>query len=373
MKYANTILLALSIATILTGCSKKEVTPQPVPNPQTPSYTVPTSYNFANADFSSSTQRILMLGEITNYLKSAHTSTQSTQPVLNSQKLKDMYDNANGSFSDASLNSSAIRIRDKTSNQFSYQTLLEANFEDAAAASAVSAVNPTVSTASNGVKGKLISPARAILVDANGFEYKEFAEKGIMGAVFYYQAMTLLKTINTFDNTTIVNGSTAQEKVWDESFGYFGVPVSFPTSTVGLKNWGSYCNAVNPAISSNTEIMNAFLKGRAAISNKDNAGRDAARDIVVATWEKVAAAKCVNYLKGAKNNVSDPATLHHNLSEGFGFITALQYNPAKKISDADIALLLSYIGDNLYDITISNLDNAISKLATVYGLDASKL
>jgi Domain of unknown function (DUF4856) len=208
-------------------------------------------------------------------------------------------------------------------------------------------------------------------VNANGFEYKELAEKGIMGAVFYYQAMSLLNTISSFDNSTLVNNSTAQEKAWDEAFGYFGVPVSFPTSTVGLKNWGSYCNSVNSAIGSNTLIMNAFLKGRAAISNKDNSARDQAKGLVVATWEKVAAAKCISYLKGAKNNLSDAAALHHNMSEAYGFVTAFRYNTQKTISDADISALLNYIGNNLFQLNPANLDLAIAKLESVFTLNAA--
>lgn len=377
MKNTNSLLsLALVSMIAFSSCKKDTKEPEETPvteTPTTPVYTVPTTYNFSNTDFTSSTRRISMLGEMTTYIKSTHTTTQSTQPVLSAQKLKDMYSNLNSSFSDANLNSSGIQLKDQTGNAFSFQTALEASFDDAAAASVVSAANPTTSTASKGVKGKLISPSRAILVDANGFEYKEFAEKGLMGSVFYYKATTILAGIGSYDNSTVVNGSTAQEKAWDEAFGYFGVPVAFPTNTVGLKNWGSYANSVNGAINCNSTIMDAFLKGRAAISNKDNAARDAARTVVINTWEKVAAAKCISYLKGAKNNLTDIGTLHHNLSEGYGFVTGFRYNPSKTISDADINTLLGYFGTSLYDITQTNIDNAITKLATVFNLDASKL
>lgn len=365
-------LASIALLFSLSSCKKdtKEPEPSPAPNP-TPSYTVPTTYTFSNADFSSSSQRIAMLGEITTYLRSTHTTTAATQPTLSAQKLKNMYANAASAFNDAALNASGLQLKDKTGNAFSFITELEAAFDEAEPASLFSAANPTTTTASNGVKGKLVSPSRAILVNAQGFEYKELAEKGIMGAVFYFQGMSLLNNISGFDNSTAVNNITAQEKAWDEAFGYFGVPVSFPTSTVGLKNWGSYCNSVNSAIGSNTLIMNAFLKGRAAISNKDNTARDEAKAVVVATWEKVAAAKCISYLKGAKNNLSDAATLHHNLSEAYGFVTGFRYNAQKTISDADIMTLLNYLGTNLYQLNSANLDLAISKLETVFALNAA--
>ncbi len=374
IKYKALLSLAL-VATMFTACKKEDPKPEPEPEPNNPgtSYTIPTTYNFSNADFSTSTKRLAMLGEITTYIRSTHTTTQSTQPTLNAQKLKDMYSNTNNAFSDASLNSSGIQLKEKTGNAWGFQSALETNFDDAAAASVLAAANPTTSTASSGNKGKIISPSRAILVDANGYEYKEFAEKGLMGAVFYYQATTLLNTISTFDNSTEVNGATAQERAWDEAFGYFGVPVDFPTNLTGLKNWGNYCNSVNGAIGSNATIMNAFLKGRAAISNNDVAARDAARDVVVATWEKVVAAKCINYLKGAKTNFADAGTLHHSVSEAYGFVTSFRYNTTKKLSDSDINNLLNELGTNFYNITQANLDNAINILATKFGLDASKL
>ncbi len=372
MKLSSKFNLAiLGTSILLCSCIKDKTEPIAEETPTTPSYTIPSSYNFANTNITSSGQRLTMLSEMTTYLRSTHTTTQSMQPTLDAQKLKDMFANTNNKFSEQGLNSSGIQIKNKTA--ISFVQALESNFDDAEAASIIAAANPTVSTASNGKKGKIISPSRAILVDANGFEYKEFAEKGLMGAMLYYQATTIINNIATYDNAKVIEGATAQEAAWDEAFGYFGVPVSFPTTTVGLKNWGNYANSVNTAINCNSTIMNAFLKGRAAISNKDDAARDEAKKVVLNTWEKVAAAKCINYLKGAKNNLTDLGTLHHNLSEGYGFVTGFKFNPAKTISDTDIDLLLGYFGTNLYNMTQTNIDNAITKLATTFSIDASKL
>jgi hypothetical protein len=371
------LFTVLAIGSLIAFSSCKKDTKDPEPEnpatPATPAYTIPTTYNFANADFSASTKRIAMLGELTTYIRSTHTSTVATQPTLDAQKLKDMYANVNAKFSDAGLNTSGIQLKDQTGNDLLFQSELEANFDDAAAASIIAAANAMTSTASKGNKGKLITPARAILVDGNGFEYKEFAEKGIMGAVFYYQATKILNTIDSYDNTTLVNGATAQERAWDEAFGYFGVPVSFPTSTVGLKNWGSYANSVDKAIQCNTTMMNAFLKGRAAISNKDKTARDEAKKIVINTWEKVAAAKCINYMWGAKKNLSDVATLHHNLSEGYGFVRSFRYNSGRVINDADVVKLLGYFGTSLYDMDQADIDNTIKDLKAIFNIDDAEL
>lgn len=365
-------------ALLLTSSCKKEEEPTPEPTPG-PSYTVPTTYNFDSVDFSSSTNRIAMLGELTTYIRITHTTT--AHPTLDGQKLKDMYANINNQFTSSVLNTSGIQLKNQTSNAFNAQAELEANFMDAAAASVPASADPGNTTASNGVAGKLINGTRYVLVDTAGFEFKEFVEKTIMGAVFYYQATTILNNINSFDNVTVTDGTTAQQRAWDEAFGYFGVPIDFPTNTTGLKNWGSYCNAVSTALGGtttiNTTIMNAWLKGRAAINNKDNAGRDEARNTVVRTWEKVCAARFITYVKGAKTNIAAPASFSHNLSEAVGFIRAFKYNSAKTISDADIDLLLGYFKTgnsvNLYTVTSTNLDNAINKMAYLFNLDATKL
>ena len=370
MKKIITISVLITLAV---SCKKDKKDPDPVVEtpPVTTAYTVPTSYTFSNTNFTEAAQRIAMLGEITNYIRATHTTTAPTQPTISAQKLKDMYSNAASQFTDAALNTSGVQLKDKTSNMFLYPAELEGYFDDCQPASITAAANPTTTTASSGTKGKLISPARAILVNGNGFEYKELAEKGVMGTVFYSQAMTIMNNIASYDNSTVTNNATAQEKAWDDVFGYFGVPASFPTSTVGLKFWGSYCNSVNVAIGSNSLIMNAFLKGRAAISNKDNTARDEAKNVIIANWEKVAAAKCISYLKGAKNNLTDQATLHHNLSEGYGFVVSFKYNPSKTISDVDISTLLGYFGTNLFNLSPANLDLAISKLESVFNLNAA--
>jgi hypothetical protein len=374
VKFIKTLGLAAVVSIMVTSCKKKDKEEDLIDEPTT--YAIPTTYNFTSIDTFASRQAINMLGEMLVYIRTTHVNNAA--PILSAQKLKDYYANTNSPYTVASgLNASTINLKAKTGNAFGLQAEFDANFTDAVTASTNAAADIDSTTAKDGYAGKLINGTRYILVDANGFEYKEYIEKGVMGAVFYYQATTILNTIASFDNTTVTGGTTAQERAWDQAFGYFGVPVNFPTNLTGLKNWGSYCNAVNAATGSNATIMDAWLKGRAAISNKDNTTRDAARDVVVKTWEKVGAARFITYAKGAKTNIGVPATFNHNLSEAVGFIRAFKYNSAKTITDADINILLGYFQTsgvvNLYKISPANLDNAIAKMATIFNLDASKL
>ncbi|MCD6018726.1 MAG: hypothetical protein K0S53_1847 [Bacteroidetes bacterium] len=386
ISYNKSLLISLPVSLLLaaTSCKKESAEPIALTFPiEEPAYEVPTSYNFTGVDFSTSTNRILMLGEITTHIRSAHTTTQTSQPTLNAQKLKDMYANAASQFTTTTaLNSLNYNLKAKMSNLYNLQTDMDTYFDEAANTSTFSALNPTANTASVGVAGKIVVGTRAYLVNANGYEYKEVVEKGIMGAVFYSEGTTLLTNIASFDNTTIANGTTAQERAWDEAFGYFGVPTTFPTYTVGLKNWGSYCNSVSnaldaPSVNSSTSlnvtIMNAFLKGRAAISNKDAAGRDAAKAIVLNSWEKVGAGRFITYMKLAKTNITDAAQFSHLISEGIGFVKAFKYNPSKTLTASEIATLEGYFGTSVYSMDPANIDLAIDLLAAKFGLDKNKL
>jgi hypothetical protein len=367
----NSILL-LSICGLLvfSSCKDKE---------DKPKYSIPQTYNFTNANLSTSSIRLSMLAEMTAYIRTTHSNTDA--PILNAEKLMNMYENINNMFGDSELNNSGIQLKDKTSNAFGFRSRLELSFNDAIIASNNAAVKPTETSASSGYAGKLISGTRYILVDSAGIEYKEVLEKGIMGALFYAEATRILNTINSYDNQNNVNGATAQEHAWDEAFGYFGVPVDFPTNQTGLRNWGSYCNTVSKALGGsttlNSTIMNAWIAGRAAISNQDDATRDAQKAIILKSWEKVCAARFISYVKGAKANIAAPATYLHNLSEAIGFIDAFRYNNNKSISDADLDLLKNYFNTgnsiNLYKVNTTNLDNAINKMAYIFNLDASLL
>ena len=372
-KITKMTAFAAILSLVAVSCKKKDKEEEIAENPAT--YEVPTTYNFTSIDTFTSRQAIYMLGELSAYIRKTHVNTNPF--TLDVQKLRDYYANTNNPFSVPTLNTSGFNLKDRTNNAYGLHAEFDAAFNDAVTASTNANADFDSTTAWEGHPGKLVKGTRYILVDANGFEYKEFVEKNIMGAVFYFNATAILNSIDKYDNTTIVNGLTAQERAWDQAFGYFGVPVDFPTNLKGLKNWGSYCNAVNAAIGSNATIMNAWIKGRAAISHKDAATRDEARNIVVRTWEKVGAARFITYTKGAKTNIADQATFNHNLSEAIGFIRAFKFNTAKTISDADINTLLGYFQSggevNLYKVTPENLDNAINKMAAVFNLDASKL
>src|SRR6478735_3813619 len=110
----KSLLFSLPVVMLMASCkkdTKDEITPEPTPTG--PTYNIPTTYNFTSVDFTTSTQRIQMLGEITAYIRTTHTTTVATQPTLDAQKLKDMYSNAASRFANTTLNTSGIQLKDK--------------------------------------------------------------------------------------------------------------------------------------------------------------------------------------------------------------------------------------------------------------------
>jgi hypothetical protein len=360
-KPAVLLLTSLVAAFSFSSCdkdSKEDPTPQ---------YDIPTTYNFQNVSYSGQQTRIAMLDEIGTYIR-----TGNTGAVLDAQQLKDMYANVNSRFSTAELNTSGKQLKDKTLS--TVQAEYEGYFDGVATASLMGTM-----PAMNGHAGILTSAdgAKKYLVDSNGMELGQLISKGLMGAVFFNQAvegyLTDEKIGNSVDNATVTAGEgTAMEHHWDEAFGYFGSPIDFPANDKGLKYWANYSNQVNPALGSNKTMMDAFLKGRAAISNKDMKGKAEAAATLRSEWERIVAASAIHELNAAKGVVADQALKSHYLSEARGFVKSLQYKSDRRISDTVHSQVLAKIGTNLYNTTGADIVAAIDLLSTAYSFDPIK-
>ncbi|HYF02484.1 MAG TPA: DUF4856 domain-containing protein [Patescibacteria group bacterium] len=355
--FAPRLFTVLALSTmLLASCEEDPIEPKP-------GYQVPTTYNFENVYYEGQSDRLRMLEEISTYMKTA--TTPGT--TLSAQKLKEMYGNVGNHFTFTSTR----QLKDKT---FAPDRETVENMMDALAAASAS-----TTPGSNGVAGIVTSNdgTKKYLFDANGFEHIQLIEKGLMGSALYYQAtgvyLTEDKTGDNIDNTTVKpNEGTPMQHHWDEAFGYFGVPKDYPANKTGLKFWGRYADSREAKLQSGTKIMNAFLKGRAAINNKDMKAKNEAITTIRTEWERASAASAISYLNQAKAGFADDAIRNHTLSEGIAFINALKYNPAKKITDAQIATIIDTLGTNLYNVTLAQINSARDQLSAIYGMDAMK-
>ncbi|MFI5203438.1 MAG: DUF4856 domain-containing protein [Flavobacteriales bacterium] len=348
----------LAVTCLVSGCKKTITDPQP-------SLPLQTTYSFSNVNYSGQTTRIDMLEEMAVYMKTANTTGTSISATV----LKNMYANLGSPFSDMNLNNSGKQLKNKT---YALDIPMFEAYMDS-----IDFASQSMAAGSNGVAGVVTSPSnptKKYLCGANGVEYMQLIEKGLMGAVFAYQVtdyyLSPSQIGNSVDNATVLPGEgTPMEHHWDEAFGYFGCPIDFPTNTTGIVYWAKYSNTVNPPLNCNNNMMRAFIAGRGAISGHNYAARDAKAEILRKGWDEICAATTIHYLNEALANYGDDAVRNHSLSEGIAFAMSLKYNPLKKISASDHQLLLSYFGSNFYTISVSSINNAKNLLGSIYGFE----
>lgn len=379
MKVIMPLILFL-LSAQLTSCKKKGCTDPDAQNFSEEAkkddgsctfYDIPDTYDFkdisgnSTVSYQGQIDRLNQLEELTAYMK-AGTTTLATKATMEAM-FHNTGDNGGGNFTF----SSSKRLSDKC--LFTDTAMFIGWMAELADASLNNGT-----TATSGQAGVLTSGTSKYLVNENGQELAQLVEKGLMGAVFFYQATNVYFGSDKMDvdNTTPVDPSngeyfTDMEHHWDEAFGYFGAPTDFLTNTSGLRFWAKYCNSRNAQLNSNAIMMNAFLAGRTAIANNDLVERDKQIKIISEMWEKISAAQAVAYLEGAKDNFgTDNAVFMHELSEAFAFIHSIKYAPTgAKLSNSQISnLLVNVIGTDFWTVTIADLTNAINEINTAYSL-----
>lgn len=377
------VLLTISAGLIVAGVSCKKGCPDENATNYNPDanksdgsclygidYNVPETYEFKDEEgnstvsYSGQTDRLNQLSEMADYMESGHTQT------IDAQVLKDMFantnDNGNGNFTF----SSSKQLENKC---FEIDVDMYKDYMDSIALASVD----FASTASNGQAGTLSSGTSTYLFSPRGIEYAELIEKGLMGGVFMHQALNVYFGSDkmSVDNSTAVDATngeyyTEMEHHFDEAFGYFGVPVSFPTNLGQDRFWGKYCNSRDAELNSNALMMDNFLLGRAAISNNDLETRDEAIQTIRETWELICAAQAVSYFEGALANFgTDQAKFLHELSEAYAFTQNLKYLPSstRSISTTEVENILDMF-DNFWNATSADISTAKTQLETIYNL-----
>jgi Domain of unknown function (DUF4856) len=339
-------------------------------NPGTPIYTVPDTYQFANADSLTAKTYLSMIGQMEGAINSANIGN-----AVSSTQLNLMYANTGGYFRDTTfgsntinLNSSGLQLKNITTSsaQILIQTILDSIGID----------SQTGLPASNGVAG--VSD-RKTLLSANGIYWRQFFTKTVMGAVIGH----LITDVFLGDSLNSGISSAAKQHAWDNAFYLWCVPGNFPANRTGVKYWGSYTSQIDSGIikpvvtltgiNANTTLLNAFLKGRAALANNDSATAVAQANIIIPFFETMEAAAALHETNEAKGNLPNgAAAVCGNLSESFGFWTTLGLNPHKKISNADYQAVLALYGTNFYTTTPEGIQAIQDKISSIYGWDAIK-
>lgn len=369
-----------------TGCSKDEnpVTPSPTSVSSSGSgYTVPSTYVFVDGasastvSFNGQQQRLEMLSEMVTYMKTANTPGVS----VSATQLKDMYANnaytwIDNNIPQLGMTGSSKQLKSKTAaGDIGVQAMFENWMDDIETISTGSTLN---STQTYGNSGVWTNGTKTYLQSADGLEYVQLIEKGLMCAVFMNQMTNnYLQSIAADDNTTLVatKNYTIMQHHWDEAYGYFTSEVDYPTNGTN-RFWGKYANSREGVLGSATAIGTAFRTGRAAINNQDYATRDAQVSIILDEMERVCAGTAIHYLNAAKSNITDPTKKNHELSEARAFINGIRYGQksidATGMLSTDVDTALGYIGTDFSVVSISDLNNAIDLIALKTGLTSVK-
>ncbi len=393
MKRTTSLILTGIIAFSITSCRKKGCTDETAANydeeakkddgscEYDTSYVVPTTYAFSDENGNSTVsytgqlQRLDMLSEMTVYMKTGN--TQGTQ--LDANQLKSMYANTGYTWDDANglgMNSTTKQLENKTAGGDQYFIDLFKSYMDS-----IESVSNSSTAGSMGVPGVVTStsnPSKMYLQSATGIEYTQLIEKGLMGAVFFYNISSyyLSDAKMNVDNSSAVDAAngkyyTVMEHHWDEAYGYFTSEINYPSAGTD-RFWGKYADGREDLLGSATKIVEAFRLGRAAISNDDMETRDAQRAIIRLELEKMIAGTAIHYINSALNNVTDDAIRNHALSEAWAFIDDLRYGYNPMITTAEITNVLNLIGDDFYAVSTTDLNSAKDQLSTIYGMDAIK-
>jgi hypothetical protein len=348
----NLQALIISLLLVLTvfSCKKDDVKP---------AYAIPTTYNFTNADFSDVSKRLVMIAQI-EALMNSDNQASGIGVFIDSAILKNMFANTGNPFAADSLNKSGLQLKDRATP--ATQTNIQHYFQS------VSASSLSTSTPTKGTAGMAVTQTSTyILLNENGVNNRQMFSKTVMGGLLANQIINLVSS--SLDNSTVTTGEgTAMEHAWDEAFGYFNVPKDFPSNVTGLKYLGSYCNQVNGGTNLNKTFMDAFLAGRAAISNKDMVTKNAQANLIIKQLELLIAAGAIHEIAETKATITDKFQTVSHLSECMGFVLALQYFSNRIITDAQINTLYgTYLHNGqLYDITTDDMNNIVSTLAAIY-------
>jgi hypothetical protein len=284
-----------------------------------------------------------------------------------------LFTNTSAPFANAALNTSGVNLAEKTADANVFKGFIDQQVQ-------YSQANGV--PASNGTAGFIPRGNGKILVGPQGLEYNQAVAKGMMGSLFFKEAMTILANIPNENNATAAEGVTPMQRRWDEVFGYLGVPANYDTAKVYTTAdqdrpllWGGYLAERGKPIQAGGILFEAFRKGRAAIGAKDYAVRDQQIKTIQETWERLAANAALAYvtIPQASASVGNLGTQFHALSEGYGFVLALKYRASgSKLTEANYQKLLAVLNTNFYDLVnepgFAKLKEAETILRTTYNL-----
>lgn len=363
------------------GCKKDQ--PNPDDNGDDNKYKIPSTYNFQNTSYPGQTVRLLLLRDLEEKIESIEKGKNVT-----AAELKAIFENSNSLHSGIATGKN---LKDKflasSYNQGKRQEKLDslyAWFDQL----------------------EQLSSKGDSYIRADGVDLSQMVPKTIMGYVFYDQAINkYLESVNSDLNKDPQKGrGTDMEHHFDEAFGYFGAARDYNTySDAEIKSSGEKDSDGNGKIDPESEqcfyyartaakrdvgtsslsgddqtdytktLFDAWLNGRASISNKDYATRDKAITTIRKNWDNIIAATVIHYLNEVIDEINNGKDISEHWAEAKGYSSMIPVSQYKKLSDGDINMLNTYLGQVPGDAKVDNLKKAKDLIRKAYGFSTAQV
>ncbi|MBL4654670.1 MAG: DUF4856 domain-containing protein, partial [Bacteroidia bacterium] len=141
--------------------------------------------------------------------------------------------------------------------------------------------------------------------------------------------------------------------------------------TAAKRDLGAAAVSVNTDVNYTKAIFDAFLEGRAAITNIDYSKRNTAITTIEDNWEEIIAATAIHYINETKSDITSGSfDIIKHWAELKGYVNMLSYRSDNKIGKTDLASINTYLGTKPSEAVKTNLDAAASILKDAYGFSA---
>ncbi|MEX0906631.1 MAG: DUF4856 domain-containing protein [Balneolaceae bacterium] len=389
-------LIPLTItALIFTSCDVNDTDDDPVIDE-------PTTYNFtrdgeSTVSFSGQTTRIQMGDQLMVSMSDFDTSEESLLAMYRNQTEEggdaDPWSDEDLNASDKSIKNKVAASRDFFSGNATLSAQINEDFETWISAQVNEVFPNRNELAGPGQAGQIADGSGERYISAEGLEYDQLVNKGLIGALMadqmlnnYLSTSVLDEGQNRENNDAAVTeegaGHTTMEHKWDEAYGYiYGTSANPENPNTSIGQDDRFLNKYTGQVSEDDDfgdtaenIFNAFKRGRAAIVAGEYDIRDEQADIIRENISKVIAVRAIYYLQSGKDKLSwdspNYGSAFHGLSEGYGFIYSLQFTRVPGTDQPYLShnevkgLLEDLLGDGpngLWDVTPETLD-AISEV-----------
>ncbi len=344
----------------------------------------------STVSFSGQTTRLKQAKEIGGNLKT-QTSVADIQLKFEGQEVNGELQSAG--FSDTSLNGTTKVVRPKTSSSIglfdktngSGQGATNVGVIDGFITAHQEVLDSWSTPAEEGQAGTFLDADGATrYVSAKGFELDQLFTKSLAGALAYDQAvnhyLNRLDDENNGSNDyrtandagTVKEGKdyTTMEHHWDEAFGYIYGNI---TGQNLIYKYIDNVDGLSKFTGVEKEILEAFVKGRIAITGKDYTARDAQIAVLREKLGLVIAVRAVHYLRSSVLIIDDATKnredAFHDLCEGYGFVNSLRYivkaDGTAYFTDAEVDGFLAILNEDkgLWSITSNELNDMADAIA----------